>query len=148
MNPNRPSYLDGRLHIPSREGRYASLVLANSEGNHFASQFRAEIEVPGILFASAVAVRSDYDETISHVWKDVPFERHQKGTWGGWATDCREFTVDSVIHDGLGHYEMAVSILPLYSFRQCKASAVVMLEAGWLPDIARWWADFFFANKN
>jgi len=148
MDESRPSFEDGVLHVPSREGRYASLLLANSEGNHFASRFRAEIEIPGVLFASVRALRSDYEETISRVWKDVPFEQHRKGEWGGWATDCAEFVVESVTHDGLGHYEMAISLLPLYSFRQSKASAVVMLDAGWLPDLARWWAEFFYANKS
>lgn len=142
MNDGRPSFAGGVLCIPGQQGVYATLTLSNHRGDVESSTFEFAVEIPGFLTASGRAVHMEYAYNLAAVWSSAPIDRHERFTSKEWTSEDYEFVV-KIEHDGLGHYIMLVTLRPLGSSQTAAVTVEVLVEAGWVPNVAKWWERFF-----
>lgn len=143
MDESRPSFEDGVLRIPGQGGAYASLTLSNHRGNEECSSFDFEVSIPEFLSVRGSADHFEKYIPLAPMWKEIPLERSEKGSWSEWHSESYHFRVN-VEHDGLGHYLLRLKLNPQGGYSDHFSVHVpVLVEAGWLPRVAEWWQHFF-----
>lgn len=142
MNDGRPSFSEGVLCIPGQQGIYATLTLSNHRGDLECSTFEFAVDIPGVVTASGRAAHMEEHFHLASAWTDMPIERHERFSSEERTSEDHEFALQ-IEHDGLGHYVMRVTLRPLGAASVVSVSVEVLVEAGWVPQVSKWWGQFF-----